>query len=315
MRPATESPTPVIVIAGPTGTGKSTLALTVARALGGVIINADSRQVYTDFPLVTAQPSLRDLVFVTHKLYGFLPIRRKLSAGAYAHLAKGEIAAADKQGKIPVIVGGTGLYLQSLLSGIAPIPPVPAAVSHKWQEACAEQGPQALHEMLRQCDPDSAARLHPNDSQRISRALEVMEGTGQPLGYWHSLPLPPSPYKALRFCIDIPLDAIAPRLEGRINAMIEAGAIEEARLAFERCPDPEAPGWSGIGCSELFRYITGQTDLETCKRSWLQNTRAYAKRQITWFKRDRDMIRCGPDDADLVLREATEKLGAVPLPG
>ena len=306
---------PVIVIAGPTGTGKSALALSVARAFDGIIINADSRQVYQDFPLVTAQPSLRDFVFVTHKLYGFLPVRKKLSAGAYALLAKGEIAAAYRQGRISVIVGGTGLYLQSLLSGIAPIPPVPDEVSRKWQEECERQGSRALHELLRQHDPDSAARLHPNDSQRIARALEVLEGTGRPLGYWHSLPLPPSVYDPLSFCMDLPLDTISPRLEGRIDAMLEAGAVEEAQKAYERCPDPDAPGWSGIGCSELFKYVTGQTDLETCKFSWLQNTRAYAKRQITWFKRDRSMIRCGPEDVDLVLQKAGEKFGTVPVPG
>ncbi len=301
---------PVLVIAGPTGTGKSALALAVAQALDGVIINADSRQVYTDFPIVTAQPSLRDYARVAHKLYAFLPVQKKLSAGAYAALAREEIAAASERGKLPVIVGGTGLYLQSLLSGIAPIPPVAPGISRRWQDACESLGPQALHAILRQRDPESAARLHPNDSQRITRALEVLDGTGRPLGYWHSLPLPPSRYRALSFCMDLRLDEITPRLAGRIDAMLEAGAVEEARNAFARCPDPVAPGWSGIGCAELFKYITGQTDLETCRTTWLHNTRAYAKRQITWFKRDRDSIRCRPGDTELVLRLAGETFGA-----
>ena len=313
MASASETPTPVIVIAGPTGTGKSALALEVARTIDGVIINADSRQVYTDFPIITAQPSVRDFVFVTHKLYGFLPSRKKLSAGAYALLAKGEIAACCRLGKTPIIVGGTGLYLQSLLYGIAPIPPVPPEISRRWQEECAQLGSRALHEVLRQNDPESAARLHPNDSQRITRALEVLEATGQPLGYWHSLPVPPSTYNTLSFYMNTPLDAITPRLEGRIEAMLRAGAVEEAQKAYDRCPDHEAPGWSGIGCSELFKYITGQTDLETCRTTWLLNTRAYAKRQITWFKREKDMLPCGPGDAELVLRMAEEKFGILPV--
>ena len=294
---------PVVVIAGPTGTGKSALALAVAQALDGVIINADSRQVYADFPIITAQPSLRDFVKVTHKLYAFLPIRKKLSAGAYALLAKGEIAAASKNNRLPILVGGTGLYLQSLLSGIAPIPPVAPAISRRWQEECEKQGPSALHALLKERDPESAARLHPHDSQRITRALEVLESTGYPLGYWHSLPLPPSMYHPISFCTDSGMDDLTPRLAERIDAMIAQGAIEEAQKAHERCPDPAAPGWSGIGCAELLKYLTGQTDLETCKTLWLQNTRAYAKRQRTWFKRDTTMIRCKPDDVELVLQK------------
>jgi tRNA dimethylallyltransferase len=299
-----DHPAPVIVIAGPTGTGKSALALEVARALDGVIINADSRQMYADFPIITAQPSMREFVRVTHRLYGFLPIGKKLSAGAYALLAKGEIASARKNGRMPILVGGTGLYLRSLLSGIAPIPPVDPAISRRWREECERRGSKALHALLRQRDPESAARLHPNDGQRIARALEVLEGTGRPLGYWHSLPLPPSMCRPLSFYVDLSLDEITPRLSERINAMLEGGAVKEARKAYERCPDPEAPGWSGIGCSELFKYVTGRTDLETCKAVWLQNTRAYAKRQITWFKRHTEMIRCKPDDEALVLETA-----------
>lgn len=298
------TPLPVLVIAGPTGTGKSTLAVAAAQELDGIVINADSRQVYTDFPIVTAQPGIRDHAQAPHKLYGFLPSRRKLSAGAYALLARGEIAAACRQGKLPIIVGGTGLYLQALLAGIAPIPPVDPAISRRWQEECKRLGSNALHNVLGKHDPESADRLHPNDSQRITRALEVLEGTGHPLGYWHSLPLPPSMYRALSFRVALSLEEITPRLEGRIQTMLAMGAVEEARNAYMRCPDPAAPGWSGIGCSELFRFITGQTDMETCRNTWLHNTRAYAKRQITWFKREKTMTPCTPGDAGMIFEMA-----------
>lgn len=287
---------PAIVIAGPTGAGKSALATAVARSLDGVIINADSRQVYADFPIITAQPGPEDFAAVPHRLYGFLPCREKLSAGAYTDLAAREIAAAYTQEKCPILVGGTGLYLQTLLQGIAPIPPVDPAVSAYWQQRLAAEGSQTLHALLAERDPKSAARLHPNDSQRISRALEVLEGTGKPLGYWHSLPIPPSPYRTLMLYTAMDLETLTPRLEQRIEIMLEKGALEEARAAYAVCPDAEAPGWSGIGCAELLAYITGKMVLEACKTDWLHNTRAYAKRQITWFKRDKNLVPVPPGD-------------------
>lgn len=294
-------PIPVVVIAGPTGTGKSALAVAVAMELDGIVINADSRQVYADFPIVTAQPDSRDHAHAPHRLYGFLPTREKLGAGAYAALAREEIAAARRQGKLPVIVGGTGLYLRTLLAGIAPIPPVDLAISRRWQDECKKLGSGALHSVLEKYDPESAGRLHPNDSQRITRALEVLEGTGHPLGYWHSLPLPPSMYRPLSFRLALSLEEITPRLEGRIQAMLDMGAVEEARNAHTRCPDPAAPGWSGIGCPDLFKFIAGQTDMATCRSTWMHNTRAYAKRQITWFKREKTMTPCTSDDAGMIV--------------
>lgn len=309
LTPATES-LPCIVIAGPTGTGKSALALNVASALDGVIINADSRQVYADFPIITAQPDADDMARIPHALYGFLACTDKLNAGAYAELAGEAIRAMVETGKTPIIVGGTGLYLKSLLSGIAPIPKIDPEISLFLQEKCVKIGAPALHALLQEHDPATAARLHPNDSQRILRALEVLKGTGKPLSWWHAQPVPPSPFRALSFLVDIPLAEIEPRLEKRIDAMLDAGAMQEAEKAYEACSDPDAPGWSGIGCAELFKFITGQTDFETCKTSWIHNTRLYAKRQITWFKKETDMIRCRPGDADTVIDRAEKFLAS-----
>lgn len=300
---------PVVVISGPTGTGKSALALAVAVELDGVVINADSRQAYADFPIITAQPDAEDLGVAPHKLYGFLPCRQKLGAGAYADLAAAAVAAAHAEGKLPIVVGGTGLYVKTLLSGIAPVPPVDPNVSRLWRERCAAEGPQALHAVLSKRDPQSAARLHPNDSQRITRALEVLDGTGKPLGHWHALPVPPSPYRALSFYVTMSLDALEPRLAKRIDGMLEKGAIAEAEAAFAACPDGTAPGWSGIGCAELFALITGTLDMAACKAAWLQNTRAYAKRQITWFKRDTSLVSVQPDAVDSVLATCREFYG------
>lgn len=302
------APLPCIVIAGPTGTGKSALALRLAEALDGVIINADSRQVYADFPIITAQPDAEDMARIPHALYGFLACTDKLNAGAYAELAGEAVLAMNEAGKTPILVGGTGLYVKTLLSGIAPIPSIDPEISLFWQEKCVKIGSPALHAILAEHDPVTAARLHPNDSQRILRALEVQKGTGKPLSWWHAQPVPPSPFRALAFLVDIPLAAIEPRLEARVDAMLEAGAVQEAEKAFAACDDPEAPGWSGIGCAELFKFITGQTDFATCKTSWIHNTRLYAKRQITWFKKEADMIRCRPDDAEHVIDTASRFL-------
>lgn len=306
--PGHAPPVPVIVIAGFTGAGKSALALAVAREFSGVIINADSRQVYTDFPIITAQPDAAMAARAPHRLYGFLPCREKLGAGTYAAMAREEIAAAREAGKTPLLVGGTGLYLKTLLEGIAPIPAVAPGISRFWRKECAERGANALHALLAERDPQTAARVHPNDSQRITRALEVLEGTGKPLGWWHALPLPPPPYAALAFLVDMPLHALAPRLEQRIDAMIDAGAVAEARAARIRCDDPAAPGWSGIGCAELYEHITGKTDLAHCRAAWLANTRAYAKRQRTWFRRETGMTPAAPEDTENVLRRCAEFL-------
>ncbi|CAK7047094.1 MAG: tRNA dimethylallyltransferase [Desulfovibrio sp.] len=298
MRPPLAAPLPCIVIAGPTGTGKSALALRVAEALDGVIINADSRQVYTDFPIITAQPDARAQGRVPHALYGFLGCMDKLSAGAYAELAEEIVRAMLETGKTPILVGGTGLYLRTILSGIAPIPQIEPEISLFWQEKCEKLGAPALHALLAEHDPQTAARLHPNDSQRILRALEVLRGTGKPLSWWHAQPVPPSSFSALSFLVDMPLAAIEPRLEKRVDAMIAAGAVREAENALTLCDDPEAPGWSGIGCAELFKFITGKTDFATCRSAWIHNTRAYAKRQITWFKRETGMLRYQPGNAN-----------------
>ncbi len=300
---------PVLVIAGATGTGKSAAAMLAAGAFKGAVINADSRQAYADFPVITAQPSPEEQAAVPHRLYGFLTCTEKMSAGKYADLAREAVQAVWAAGLVPILTGGTGLYLNALLGGIAPIPPVPKSVSDAWQERCRREGPQVLHDILRERDPQSAARLHPNDSQRITRALEVLEATGKTLGHWHEQPVESGPFLALRILLEMSLEELAPRLKTRMEAMIGAGAVREAEKAFARCPDPAAPGWSGIGCAELHGYLTGALDFETCKAQWLQHTRDYAKRQITWFKRDKDALRLTPGDADSLLRACAKHLG------
>ena len=276
-------------IMGPTGAGKTAAALALASAFDASVINADSRQVYKDFPIITAQPSAEEQSACPHLLYGFLGCEQKLGAGAYARAAGRSIDAETQKGRLPLLVGGTGLYFKALLSGIAPIPPVPPDIAARWQRRCEEEGGAALHALLTKVDPAYAGKIHPHDRQRLTRALAVWEATGKTFSWWHDRELPGTPYLACKIGIGLPLAQLEGPLAGRIDLMLEAGALEEARTALNVCPDPAAPGWSGIGCAELYRHLAREISLEECKALWLKNTRAYAKRQHTWFRADPDI--------------------------
>lgn len=298
-------PTPVICLAGPTGAGKTALALALADKLGGEVINADSRQVYADFPLITAQPSPEERARAPHHLYGFLPTEQKISAGRWADMAAAKAREVWGRGRVPLLVGGTGLYFQALLRGMAAIPAIPAEVARQLSARLAASGPEVLHAELARADPAYAARIHPRDRQRILRALEVLVGTGKTFSWWHSHAMSAPLCAGPLFVLDASLDWLAPRLSRRLDAMLAAGAVEEARTALARAPGAACgvrlPGWSGIGCAELLDHLEGRTSLPACRSRWLANTRAYAKRQLTWF-------RARPEAVFLPLEDAEEPL-------
>ena len=282
------APCPVICLAGPTGAGKTALALSLARELGGEIINADSRQVYADFPLITAQPSPEERARAPHHLYGFLATEQKISAGRWAGMAAAKAREVAARGRVPLLVGGTGLYFQAALRGMAAIPAIAPEVTRSLAARLADAGPEALHAELARRDPAYAARIHPRDRQRILRALEVLEGTGRTFSWWHGNAMAPPAVAGPLFVLGASLDWLAPRLKRRLDAMLDAGAVGEARAALARSPGAldgvRKPGWSGIGCAELLDHLEGRTGLAECRARWLANTRAYAKRQLTWFR-------------------------------
>lgn len=281
---------PIVCMLGPTGTGKTSAAIAVSRRVDASVINFDSRQVYRDFPIITAQPSPEERAACPHLLYGFLPTEEKMTAARFVELAMETIEIVRGQGRLPILVGGTGLYLRSLLRGIAPIPEIPEEIRQSVLDRVVAEGPQALHAELTRNDPEYAAKIHPNDTQRNARAAEVFLATGRSMSWWHANgEHVPAPYDALCIGMRIELDELEPHLARRIDEMIGLGALDEARAARTHCPDSEAPGWTGIGCAELLAHLNGELSLEEARSRWVKNTRAYAKRQITWFKKENDI--------------------------
>lgn len=295
----------LVTLVGPTGAGKSALALRIAGDFGMGVVNADSRQIYTAFPVITAQPSAEQKAACPHLLYGFLPTREALSAGAWAELALSGMRDLEDQGRIPLLVGGTGLYIRALVDGMVAIPKIPAGIARGVADECARFGSEKLHERLLLVDPEYAARIHPRDRQRVVRALEVFEATGKAFSWWHTQTPPPLDADILHIGVKLPLEELTPFLAERIDHMLQAGAIEEARAAFAQCPE-DAPGWSGIGCRELRGWLRGEHTLAEARDLWIKNTRAYAKRQLTWFNADARIHwfapSAGSDVSDLVSR-------------
>ncbi len=302
------SPPFVLCLAGPTGAGKSAAALYLAEKLGGEIVNADSRQLYADFPIITAQPSPEEQKLCPHHLYGFLPTEAKLSAARWAEMAASKAMAIAAGGRLPLMVGGTGFYLRALLTGMAEIPDIAPEVGTSLAEECRAEGLTAMHARLAGVDPEYAARIHAHDRQRIMRALEVWRATGHSFSWWHARGLGPAPAAGVVLGVGLPLDELTPRLDARIDAMLEAGAMDEARLAMQKSPDPAMPGWSGIGCRELLAFLREEISFDEARLLWLRNTRAYAKRQWTWFKADKTIQWFVPGDFDGLLAAAREAL-------
>lgn len=277
-----------VLIAGPTAAGKSAVALALAERLAGVVVNADSMQVYSELRVLTARPSAEDEVRAPHRLYGHVPAREAYSAGRFVAEAEAEIAAAHQTGRIPIIVGGTGLYFKALLEGLSPIPTVPEDVRAHWRAEAARLGAAELHRLLAGRDPEMAVRLHPTDSQRITRALEVLEATGRSLSYWQSLPgVPVLPEAAtVRLVLQPEREHLYRRCDARLDAMMAAGALAEVATLAELRLDPGLPVMRAVGVGPLLAYLAGRTTLDAALAQAKLDTRHYVKRQLTWLRRN-----------------------------
>jgi tRNA dimethylallyltransferase len=281
-----DAPTRVVVVAGPTASGKSALALALAERFGGVVINADSMQVYRELTVLTARPRADALARAPHRLYGIVPASEACSAGRWRELARDEIAAARGTGRTPIVAGGTGLYLRALMAGLARIPPVPDSVRRRVRVRIAREGAPALHAELAARDPASAARLVPNDAQRIARALEVLEATGRGLADWQLAGQGADANGLIFFVILVaPARAQLHRaIEHRFVRMVADGALAEVRALAALGLDPGLPAMKAVGVRELSRHLAGEATLDEACAEAVAATRRYAKRQVTWFR-------------------------------
>ncbi|HVX78884.1 MAG TPA: tRNA (adenosine(37)-N6)-dimethylallyltransferase MiaA [Bradyrhizobium sp.] len=275
-----------VLIAGPTASGKSALALELAARTGGIIINTDSMQVYRDLCIITARPTAEEEARLPHRLYGHVDAAINFSAGRWVTDAAAMLAEARTQDRLPIFVGGSGLYFKALTRGLSAVPPIPAEIRDSVRTRLEQNGVEALHAELGRRDPASAERLKPRDRTRIARALEVVEATGRSLTDWHreGLPplLPPGEFAALFLAPE--RDQLYARIDARFSAMLSAGALDEVACLAARHLDPLLPAMKAHGVPALIRHLDGEITLAEAAEIGRADTRHYAKRQFTWFR-------------------------------
>lgn len=289
----------IIIIGGPTASGKSKLAMKLAGKSDSVIINADSLQIYRDIPILTAQPTQEDKEKIPHFLYEILPPAELCSVGKWLEMAIPVINNALEHEVTPIVVGGTGLYLKCLKQGIATIPEIAAEIRNKARELLMEVGNQSFHLMLNKRDPEMGSRLKPEDSQRILRAWEVLEQTDISLSKWQQMEdkgfFEPDQFEG--YFVNPPRDLLYDRINKRFIQMVERGALKEVRKLNEMKLSPELTAMKAIGIKELTSYINGEISLDKAIQKSQQATRNYAKRQVTWFRNQmKDLKEIGDSD-------------------
>jgi tRNA dimethylallyltransferase len=273
---------PVALIAGPTASGKSAVALALAERTGGVIANADASQVYADLAVLTARPDTADLARAPHRLFGHVDGREAYSAARWAQEARAVIAAVQAEGRLPILTGGTGLYLDTLLNGIAPIPDIDPAIRAAIRAMPVEES----HAALGREDPEAAARLNAGDTARVARALEVVRSTGHPLAYWQQ-------QREGGIAESVTIHAgvvvrsreeLAARAEQRLDVMLSGGAVEEVAALVARRLPADRPVLRALGVREIAAMLAGEIDLTETRARILKQTLAYQKRQMTWAR-------------------------------
>jgi tRNA dimethylallyltransferase len=279
-------PRRAVAFGGPTASGKSAAALAAAKAFGGVVINADSMQVYRELAILTARPDAAAMAAAPHRLYGVLSAADACSAGRWRALALAEIDAALARGKPPILAGGTGLYLEALRDGLAPVPSIPDDVRERARALLLAEDGQALHSRLAKIDPAAAAALRPGDRQRIVRAWQVMTATGRSILDWQRAAPPADDAVELTTFLFLPdRKALYAACDRRFEAMIAAGAIDEVKALLALGLDPGLPAMKAVGVREIAAYLGGEIARAEMIARGQQATRNYAKRQYTWFRR------------------------------
>jgi tRNA dimethylallyltransferase len=291
----------VILIAGPTASGKSALALRLAEKLNGEVVNADSMQVYRDLRIITARPTLQEERRAAHRLYGHVDAAENYSVGRWCADAAAALAAASEAGHPAIVIGGTGLYFNALTRGIAAVPPIPAAIRQEVRGRLVSEGAPALHAALAARDPAGAARLRPGDRSRVTRALEVVLATGRPLYDWHDANKPATINLACvaKVFLMPAREDLLKRIDARFDAMMAAGALDEVRALAARNLDPSLPAMKAHGVPWLIRHLKGEIALAEAVEGGKRDTRQYTKRQATWFRNQLPQFEwVAPNDAE-----------------
>jgi tRNA dimethylallyltransferase len=275
-----------VLIAGPTASGKSALALALAQERGGVVVNADSMQVYGDLRILTARPSESDERAAPHRLYGHVDGAQNYSVGRYLRDAAMALEESWQAGRLPIVVGGTGLYFKALLEGLSEIPPVPGNVRDEVRREAEHSSPGDMHARLAACDPQSAERLQPADALRVQRALEVYRATGRPLASFRGskTPGPLASVNAVKLFLAPDRETTRARIDARFLAMLREGALDEVGHLGARSLDPMLPIMRAHGVPALLAHLRGELSLKEAVAIGQADTRRYAKRQFTWFR-------------------------------
>lgn len=279
-----------ILITGPTASGKSALAVALAKQHNGVVINADSMQVYDTLHVLTARPSEADMQGVVHHLYGHVPASQHYSTGEWFRDAVAVLETVHSEGRIPVFVGGTGLYFKALTGGLSDMPAVPAPIRDEVRGRLLAEGAEALHAMLSEKDPETAATLRPGDGQRIARALEIFEATGQSIRIFQARqgPVAIDPDRAMKIVVLPERALLRQRIDRRFAAMLESGAVEEVKALLSLDLKPEMPAMKAIGVPQIAAMLSGTMSKAEVIETSSAATRQYAKRQMTWFRNQLD---------------------------
>ncbi|MDP2410870.1 MAG: tRNA (adenosine(37)-N6)-dimethylallyltransferase MiaA [Pseudolabrys sp.] len=275
-----------VLIAGPTASGKSAVAMAMAERHNGVVVNADSMQVYRDLRVITARPTVAEEARVPHRLYGHVDAAEIYSAGRWSRDAAEAIAEIAGAGRLPIVVGGTGLYFKALTTGLAAVPAIPADIRAAVRTRLETEGVGPLYAELIERDSVTAYRLMPNDRTRIARALEVVLATGRSLSDWHSdgMAAPVDPARAVRLFVSCERKELVARIETRFAAMLAGGALDEVRALAARSLNPLLPAMKAHGVPWLIRHLNGEISLDEAAAGGIMDTRRYAKRQLTWFR-------------------------------
>ena len=297
----------VIIICGPTGIGKTSVGIEIAEKLGGEIISADSMQIYRYMDIGTAKPTVEEQARVIHHLIDIVDPDEEFDAVEFARMARKKVMQLHQAGVLPVVAGGTGLYIKALLQGLFQSNPVDPVIRERLNQEAAESGSSHLHQRLKQIDPATAARLHPNDTYRIIRALETIESTGRTISEHHQQHgFRDEPFNALKIGLQMDRLMLYDRIDRRVDLMIEAGLIDEVKSLLGRGYSGDLKSMQSIGYRHMVDFIEGRLPWDDCLRTLKRDTRRFAKRQFTWFKADPQIQWHKPEQLNQILRLAEE---------